>query len=50
MRTEAAHSSLVSPGDVIFTLLGFAGLYLLLGVLFVVHILREINRGPAAAH
>jgi cytochrome d ubiquinol oxidase subunit I len=50
MRTVDAHSELVNPGDVVFTLLGFAGLYLLLGMLFVVHVLKEINRGPAASH
>jgi cytochrome d ubiquinol oxidase subunit I len=50
LRTDRAHSELVNPGDVIFTTLGFAGLYLLLGVLFVVHVLREINRGPAGSH
>jgi cytochrome d ubiquinol oxidase subunit I len=50
MRTADAHSNLVNPGDVLFTLLGFAGLYLLLGNLFVVHVLKEINRGPAAHH
>ena len=50
MRTAQAHSELVSPGDVVFTLLGFAGLYLLLGMLFVVHVLKEINRGPVASH
>lgn len=50
MRTSAAHSNLVNPGDVVFTLLGFAGLYLLLGILFVVLVLREIDRGPAAGH
>jgi cytochrome bd ubiquinol oxidase subunit I len=50
MRTDAAHSELVSPGDVVFTMLGFAGLYLLLGLLFVVRVLKEIDRGPAASH
>ena len=30
--------------------LGFAGLYLLLGILFVVQVLKEIDRGPAALH
>jgi cytochrome d ubiquinol oxidase subunit I len=50
MRTADAHSQLVNPGDVVFTLLGFAGLYVLLGMLFVVQVLKEINRGPAAAH
>jgi cytochrome d ubiquinol oxidase subunit I len=50
MRTADAHSELVSVGDVVFTVLGFAGLYLLLGMLFVVHVLREIDRGPVAPH
>jgi cytochrome d ubiquinol oxidase subunit I len=50
LRTAAAHSELVSTGDVVFTLLGFAGLYLLLGMLFVVRVLREIDRGPASSH
>jgi cytochrome d ubiquinol oxidase subunit I len=50
LRTSEAHSKLVNPGDVVFTLLGFAGLYLLLGLLFVVQVLKEINRGPAASH
>jgi cytochrome d ubiquinol oxidase subunit I len=50
LRTAEAHSHLVNPGDVIFTTLGFAGLYLLLGDLFIVQVLKEINRGPAAPH
>ena len=50
LRTADAHSELVNPGDVVFTLLGFAGLYLLLGMLFVVQVLKEIHRGPAASH
>jgi cytochrome bd ubiquinol oxidase subunit I len=49
MRTADASSKQVSTGDVIFTLLGFAGLYLLLGVLFVVQILKEVDRGPVPA-
>lgn len=50
MRTADAHSKLVNPGDVVFTVLGFAGLYLLLGMVFVIQVLREIGRGPAASH
>ena len=46
MRTAVAGSNRVNPGDVVFTTLGFAGLYLLLGVLFIVQINREIERGP----
>ncbi len=50
MRTAQAHSALVSTGDVVFTLLGFAGLYLLLGNIFVVQIVKEINRDITATH
>jgi cytochrome d ubiquinol oxidase subunit I len=50
LRTAHAHSELVNPGDVVFTVLGFAGLYLLLGMLFVIQVLREISRGPATSH
>ena len=50
LRTASAHSELVSPGDVVFTLLGFAGLYLLLGMLFVLQVLKELTRGPVKSH
>jgi cytochrome d ubiquinol oxidase subunit I len=50
MRTADAHSQLVNPGDVVFTTLGFAGLYLLLGMLFVVQVLKEVNHGPSTLH
>ncbi len=50
MRTADAGSTQVSPGDVVFTLLGFVGLYLLLGIVFVLQFLKEISRGPAAMH
>jgi cytochrome d ubiquinol oxidase subunit I len=50
MRTADAGSAHVNPGDVVFTLLGFAGLYLLLGMIFVLHIVKEIARGPLASH
>src|SRR3954452_1290667 len=47
-RTAAAASpeSSVSDGTGLFTLLGFAGLYLFVGILFVVLILRIVARGP----
>lgn len=48
MRTANGDSPGVNPGDVIFTTLGFAGLYLLLGGLFVVNVLKQINRGPVS--
>jgi cytochrome d ubiquinol oxidase subunit I len=46
LRTADGVSPLVSAGDVIFTTLGFAGLYLALGMLFVLQVLKEIARGP----
>jgi cytochrome d ubiquinol oxidase subunit I len=50
LRTAQASSLQVNPGDVVFTTLGFAGLYLLLGFLFVVTVLREVDRGPLTGH
>jgi cytochrome d ubiquinol oxidase subunit I len=48
MRTAAAASpaSSVPAGTGIFTLLGFAGLYLFVGILYLVLILRIVARGP----
>jgi cytochrome d ubiquinol oxidase subunit I len=46
LRTEDGYSSTVSAGNAIFSLLGFMGLYLLLGVLFLFLAAREIGHGP----
>ncbi len=46
LRTADASSPAVGAGDVVFTTLGYAGLYLLLGVLFLWLVLREVARGP----
>lgn len=46
MRTASGSSSQVSAGNGLFTLIGFMGLYLLLGVLFLFLISREIGHGP----
>ncbi len=46
MRTSEGYSSTVSAGNGLFTLLGFMGLYTLLGLLFTVLIYREIANGP----
>ena len=46
MRTSEGYSANVSAGNGLFTLLGFMGLYALLGLLFTVLIYREIDRGP----
>jgi len=48
-RTNQGYSHLVHPGQTVFTLLGFAGLYLVLGLLYVFLVLREVEHGPAAA-
>ena len=39
----------VAGGETVFTLIGFAGMYFLLGVLFLYLVLREIALGPSAA-
>jgi cytochrome bd ubiquinol oxidase subunit I len=46
LRTSAAASPTVVAGETIFTTLGFAGIYFVLGVLFVLLVLREIAVGP----
>jgi cytochrome bd ubiquinol oxidase subunit I len=48
MRTAAGISPTVESGEAIFTLLGFAGMYFLLGVLFLYLVLRQIALGPSA--
>jgi len=52
MRTSEGYSNTVSASNGLFTLLGFMGLYTLLGLLFTVLIYREISNGPesTAAH
>jgi cytochrome d ubiquinol oxidase subunit I len=46
LKTSEGTSLNVSSGNALFTLLGFAGLYLLLGLLFIILVLKEINHGP----
>jgi cytochrome d ubiquinol oxidase subunit I len=46
MRTSEGFSSTVSAGNGLFTLIGFMGLYSLLGLLFTVLVYREISQGP----
>jgi len=46
MRTSEGFSATVSASNGLFTLLGFMGLYALLGLLFTVLIYREIDHGP----
>ena len=46
MRTSQGTSPQVGAGDTLFTLLGFSGLYLVVGILFLFLIGREIAHGP----
>ncbi len=46
MRTSEGFSDTVSASNGLFTLLGFMGLYTVLGLLFTVLVYREINIGP----
>ena len=46
MRTSEGFSNTVSASNGLFTLLGFMGLYALLGLLFTVLVYREISCGP----
>ena len=48
MRTADGYSKTVSAGNGIFTLLGFMGMYTVLGILFLFLVHREIQRGPEA--
>jgi cytochrome d ubiquinol oxidase subunit I len=47
MRTAAGSSARVGAGSTLFTLIGFAGLYLVVGLLFLYLVGREIAHGPA---
>ena len=47
MRTADGYSKLVSAGNGMFTLLGFMGMYTILGILFLFLVGREIGRGPS---
>jgi cytochrome d ubiquinol oxidase subunit I len=45
-HTRDGYSKVVSGGDTVFTLIGFVGLYLVLGVLFLFLAGRQIGQGP----
>jgi cytochrome bd ubiquinol oxidase subunit I len=47
-RTSEGVSPLVSSGSVLFTLIGFAGIYLIMGLLYIVLMVREVDHGPEA--
>jgi cytochrome bd ubiquinol oxidase subunit I len=45
-RTNQGFSDVVSSGDVLFTLIGLAGLYFVLGLLYLYLVGRELAHGP----
>jgi cytochrome d ubiquinol oxidase subunit I len=45
-HTRDGYSKVVSNGDTIFTLIGFCGLYFVVGVMFLALVGREIAHGP----
>jgi cytochrome d ubiquinol oxidase subunit I len=47
MRTASGTSANVSAGNTLFTLLGFLGLYFVMGVLFLFLVMKTIGAGPA---
>jgi cytochrome bd ubiquinol oxidase subunit I len=48
MRTSEGVSPNISSGNVLFTLIGFAGMYLVMGLLYFVLMVREVAHGPEA--
>lgn len=46
MRTADASSPVVHSGTALFTLIGFCGMYFVLGLLFLFLVVREIAHGP----
>jgi len=50
MRTADGTSPRVSAGNALFTLIGFSGLYLVMGILFLFLVGREIAHGPRSPH
>lgn len=46
LHTAQGSTATLSSGNILFTLIGFAGMYLLLGVLYIILVLTEALRGP----
>jgi cytochrome bd ubiquinol oxidase subunit I len=46
LRTSEGVSPQLSSGNVLFTLIGFAGIYLIMGLLYILLIVREVDHGP----
>ncbi len=49
IRTADGSSPLVSGGNILFTILGFAGIYTIMSLLYVVVLVKEVAHGPEAA-
>lgn len=49
LKTADGTSPTVSAGNTLFTLLGFLGMYLVVGVLFIILVIKIINEGPQKA-
>ena len=49
MRTAQGTSAQISAGNALFTLIGFAGMYSMLSVLFLFLIYQDVQRGPEDA-
>lgn len=50
LRTTEGTSHMVSAGNSLFTLLGFLGMYFVLGVLFLLLVIKRINVGTEEEH
>jgi cytochrome d ubiquinol oxidase subunit I len=50
MRTSAGSSATVHAGAAAFTMIGFCGVYFVLGLLFVFLVGREVHHGPLGPH
>ena len=50
MRTLEGYSTNVSAGNGLFTLIGFMGMYTVLGILFLFLMRRELEHGPTPSH
>ena len=48
MRTRDGASHLVHDGQTVFTALGFAGIFVVLGFLFLFLVMREVAHGPTS--
>ncbi|MBI5473446.1 MAG: cytochrome ubiquinol oxidase subunit I [Ignavibacteriae bacterium] len=49
LRTADGTSTMVSAGNTLFTLLGFAGMYFVIGMLFLFLVVKTISAGPEGA-